>query len=93
MRRGPRSNSQDKRSEETPQFGHIDKNEWLDTKEAAVFLKKFRKDGTPSVGAIKNMVYRKQLKAKKLFGRLFFYKPYLERLIQNCPTVGGNYGN
>ncbi|MBN22043.1 MAG: hypothetical protein CL678_12250 [Bdellovibrionaceae bacterium] len=68
--------------------------EWLTAEEVAVLLKKFRrKDGKPSVGAIRNLVYRKKLQGKKVLGRLLFYRPAVERFVDCCPTVGGKNGN
>lgn len=49
---------------------------WLNSKEAAQFLRR-------SVGQIRNMVYRGQLKAKKFQGRLLFKKNELHQLIEN----------
>jgi hypothetical protein len=49
---------------------------WLNTKEAAAFLRR-------SVGQIRNMVWRRQLKAKKVCGRLLFNKWALHTLVEN----------
>ena len=53
-------------------------DELLNVVEAAIYLRKFRRtDGKPSVGAIRNLVYRGLLKAYKPFGRLLFKKSEL----------------
>ena len=69
--------------------GSFDASKWLDTISAAIYLKRFRKDGTPSVGAIRNLVYRGRLKARKFLGRLLFNRVELDRLILNSPAIGG----
>ena len=63
---------------------------WLTTKQAATYLGKFRrKDGVPSEGAIRNMIYRKQLSAKKFVGRILIDRLQLDQLIQLSPQPGG----
>ena len=49
---------------------------WLDTKEAAKFLRR-------SIGQIRNMVYRGQLKARRFHGRLLFKKSELHSQVEN----------
>ncbi len=74
----------------------IDRNLWADTRETALILKRFkRRDRTsPSMGAIRTMVWRKQLKARKFLGRLLFYIPDLEKLFAGSPfTKGDDDGN
>jgi len=62
--------------------------EWLSTEEAATLLKKFRKkDGKPSLGAIHTMIWRRQLSARKFFGRLMFNRTELDRLIAFSPST------
>ena len=67
----------------------VESSKWLDTIQTAIYLKKFRKDGNPSVGAIRNLVYRGKLRARKFFGRLLFNRLELDHLISSSPTVGG----
>lgn len=65
---------------------------WLSTKDAAIYLRKFRKiDGAPSEGAIRNAVWRGIIKARKWRRRLFFKKADLDRLIQNSPLATGGF--
>ncbi len=66
--------------------------QWLSTKDAAIYLRKFRVDGTPSEGAIRNLVWRGILKARKWRRRLFFKRTDLDRLIQNAPFTNGGLG-
>ncbi len=63
---------------------------WLTSEQAARYLGKFRKkDGRPSVGAIRNMLYRKQIAAKKFFGRILIKRSELDELINLSPQLGG----
>lgn len=55
---------------------------WLSTKDAAVYLRKFRKDGKPSDGAIRTAIWRGLLKARKWGRRLFIKKIELDRLLE-----------
>lgn len=65
---------------------------WLSTKDAAIYLRKFRVDGSPSEGAIRNLVWRGVLKARKWQRRLFFKRTDLDRLLQNAPFTNGGFG-
>ncbi len=68
----------------------LDSNKWANAEEAAVILRRFRrKDGKPSVGAIRNMVYRGQIVAHKVLGRLLFLREELDRLITAAPITTG----
>jgi len=63
---------------------------WLTTKQAATYLGKFRrKDGEPSEGAIRNMIYRKQIQARKFVGRILIDRMELDQLIRLSPQLGG----
>lgn len=53
----------------------FDNLKWLTTKEAAFYLR-------VSVGQLRNMVYRRQLKAYHLKNRLRFLRSDLDRLIK-----------
>ena len=55
--------------------------EWMRSEEAARYLRR-------SVGQIRNMVYRGQIKFRKFNGRLYFKKIDLERAIE-FSTRGG----
>lgn len=41
---------------------------WLTTNEVAIYLRRLTKDGKPSVGAIRNLIYRGKLRARKFWG-------------------------
>jgi len=66
---------------------------WLTTRQAAIFLGRFDKDGCPATNAIRNLVWRGKLKAKKYLGRLYFKKDDLMYLIETSPTIGGFNGS
>lgn len=56
---------------------------WLSTKDAAVYLRKFRKkDGKPSDGAIRTAIWRGLLKARKWGRRLYIKRVELDRLLE-----------
>ncbi|MBY0515358.1 MAG: helix-turn-helix domain-containing protein [Bacteriovoracaceae bacterium] len=54
----------------------FDKRIWVDTKEAANYLR-------ISVGSLRNAVYRKQIIARKFRRRLYFKLSELNRLLDN----------
>lgn len=84
----PISNEQNSEVGET----FFDNLVWLSTKDAAIFLRKFRKsDGKPSEGAIRTAIWRGALKARKWRRRLYIKKVDLERLLQNSPFSEGGY--
>lgn len=93
MRRRPRGapvSSETKQAQPIAVEPNFDPSKWLDAIQAAVLLRRFRrKDGQPSVGAIRNLVYRKRLQAHKILGRLMFSRADLECLIATAPIVGG----
>ena len=62
---------------------------WLNSEEAAIYLRKFRKDGTPSVEAIRTAVYRGQIKARKWNRHLYFRRTELDWMIENSLKKGG----
>ena len=65
-----------------------DPSDWISSHELAIRLGKLRKDGKPSLGAIHTMVYRKQLDARKFFGRLMFSWTQVCRQIALSPPKG-----
>ena len=55
---------------------------WLSSVDLAIYLRKFRKDGSPSVEAIRQLVYRGKLKPRKLGRSLYFKKSEVDRAIE-----------
>lgn len=60
----------------------FDNLEWLNSKEAAFYLRK-------SYGALKVMVHRGQIKARKFQNRLYFKKTELDELLETSQLLGG----
>ena len=68
----------------TPENGRFfDKSDWLTTKEAAVYLRKFSRDGVPSENAVHKLVSKGSIRRRKFGGRLFFRKNELNFLIDS----------
>ncbi len=62
---------------------------WLSTKDAAAYLRKFRKkDGKPSDGAIRTAIWRGFLKARKWKRRLFIRRDELDLLLERSLLTG-----
>lgn len=56
---------------------------WLNSLDVAIYLRKFRRnDGTPSVEAIRQLVYRGKLKPRKLGRCLYFKKSEVDRAVE-----------
>ncbi len=62
---------------------------WLNSEEAAIYLRKFTKDGKPSVGAIRTAVCRGLIRARKWRRRLYFKKAELDWLLESSEFKGG----
>ena len=63
---------------------------WLTTIETAIYLRRFTKTGEPSCGAIRTLVCRGQLRARKFLGKLYFCKRELDRMIETSELKGGH---
>ena len=59
---------------------------WLNTEEAARYLRK-------SANAIRILVHKKILRARKFRRRLYFKKSELDMLVETSQYCGGLYGN
>lgn len=56
---------------------------WLSSVDLAIYLRKFRRiDGSPSVEAIRQLVYRGKLKPRKLGRSLYFKKYEVDRALE-----------
>lgn len=55
---------------------------WLTCLDAAIYLRKFKADGTPSVGAIRNLIYRGHLKARKMGNSVYLKKSEIDRALE-----------
>lgn len=58
------------------------KLEWLSAEEAALFLRIFRRDGTPCVERIRNLASQGRIPFYKPFGRLLFRRSELVVLVE-----------
>ena len=74
------ADSNEQNSESSQKF--FDNLTWLSTKDAAVYLRKFRKNGQPSDGAIRTAIWRGLLKARKWGRRLYIKRVELDRLLE-----------
>lgn len=70
-------------NDKTPQTMLFNNKIWMNSDDASIYL------GT-TPGSIRNMVYRRQLPAKKLGNRLKFRKQDLDRFIDNSTYRKGN---
>lgn len=57
-------------------------SEWLTTREAAIYLRIIRKNGTPCTERVRNLVSQRRIPFYKPFGRLLFKKIELRELIE-----------
>lgn len=63
-------------------------SDWLSALEAARYLRILRKDGSPCVGRIRNLVSANRIPFYKPFGRLLFRKSELKRFIESSRNGG-----
>jgi hypothetical protein len=63
-------------------------SDWMSAEEAAVYLRIFRKDGSPCVERLRNLVCKRKLPFYKPFGRLLFSRNELKRLTESSRKGG-----
>ena len=63
-------------------------SDWLSALEAALYLRILRKNGTPCVERIRNLVNLGKIPFYKPFGRLLFKKSELKALIESSRKGG-----
>ena len=63
-------------------------SDWLSVLEAALYLRILRKDGSPCVERIRNLVNQGKIPFYKPFGRLLFKKSELKSLIESSRKGG-----
>ena len=68
--------------ESTPIFDNL---VWMNTKDAAVYLRKFSEDGRPSEGAIRKLASRGALHPRVWRRRLYFKKVDLDLILDASP--------
>ena len=64
-------------------------SEWLTASEAAIYLRLFKKDGSPSSESIRNLVSQGRIPFYKPLGRLRFRKSELQNFIESSRKPGG----
>lgn len=69
----------------TPSFDGAD---WLSAKEAAIYLRILREDGSPCVERMRNLACSGRIPFYKPFGRLLFKKSELTTLIESSRKGG-----
>lgn len=57
--------------------------EWFSPKDAAIYLRKFKDDGTPSVEAIYKLIQRKKLRATKWLRSWYIKKIDIDFLLES----------
>lgn len=65
--------------------------DWLNTEEAAVYLRLLTKKGQPCKERLRNLVNKGRIPFYKPFGRLMFRRSELQKLIETSRQ--GTYGN
>lgn len=63
-------------------------SDWLNSKEAAAYLRMLREDGSPCVEMLRNLVYKGKVPFYKPFERLLFKKSELKRLVESSRKGG-----
>lgn len=66
----------------------FDSADWLSAKEAAIYLRIFREDGSPCVERMRNLACSGRIPFYKPFGRLLFKKSELRMLIESSRKGG-----
>lgn len=62
--------------------------DWLNINEAAQYLRILRKNGTPCVERLRNLVHQGRIPFYKPFGRLLFKQSELNSLIESSKKGG-----
>lgn len=65
--------------------------DWLNTEEAAIYLRLLTKKGHPCKERLRNLVNKGRVPFYKPFGRLMFRRSELQKLIETSRQ--GTYGN
>ena len=63
-------------------------SDWLSASEAACYLRIFKKNGTPCVERLRNLVSQRKIPFYKPFGRLLFKRSELRSLIESSRKGG-----
>ena len=63
-------------------YSNLNSVEWLSLKEAAIYLRYFKKNGDPNTGSVRNLMLQGRITFYKPFGRVLFKRSELDELIQ-----------
>ncbi len=75
------------------QMNHEDLDDYLNTTEAAIYLRIFKSDRvTPCTQTIRNLLSSKKIRGYKPFGSILFKKSELQYQIE-CSRIGNQNGN
>jgi len=77
-----------KPSLESPNLLQFDTGDWFNATEAANYLRIFRRDGSPCVERLRNLVNQGRVPFYKPFGRLLFKRSELRSLIETSRKGG-----
>lgn len=66
----------------------LENSDWLNVVETASYLRTLRKDGTPCVERIRNLVNQGKIPFYKPYGRLLFKKSELKALVESSRKGG-----
>lgn len=67
---------------------NFESSDWLNVIEAASYLRIFRRDGSPCVERIRNLVHQGKVPFYKPFGRLLFKKSELKSFVESSRKGG-----
>lgn len=62
--------------------------DWMSADEAALYLRILRRDGSPCVERVRNLVSAKRIPFYKPFGRLLFKRSELKDLVESSKQRG-----
>jgi hypothetical protein len=62
---------------------NLEDSEWMNAREAARYLRIFRKDGEPCTARVRNLVNQGRIPFYKPYGRLLFKRSELRQLVAN----------
>jgi excisionase family DNA binding protein len=67
---------------------NFENSDWMNTEEAASYLRIFRKDGSPCVERVRNLVNQGRIPFYKPYGRLLFKRSELKKFIESSRKGG-----
>lgn len=71
-----------------PPFVDFDESEWMNVREAAVYLRIFSKNGEPCTARVRNLVNQGRIPFYKPYGRLLFKRCELKKMVESSRKGG-----